>query len=82
MQPPGIPGNSCRAVESALILILGDISVGSIISVTLIDPTAVKVHAPVRTAFYYQITTLGEKAFGDIILWKTREKFGRFLLQL
>jgi uncharacterized hydrophobic protein (TIGR00271 family) len=37
-----------RTVESTLTAILGDISDGSIISVTLLDPTAVKVHATVR----------------------------------
>jgi uncharacterized hydrophobic protein (TIGR00341 family) len=37
-----------RKVESILTTILGDISDGSIISVTLMDPTAVKVHATVR----------------------------------
>jgi uncharacterized hydrophobic protein (TIGR00271 family) len=37
-----------RLVEATLTAILGDISEGSIISVTLIDPTAVKVHATVR----------------------------------
>jgi uncharacterized hydrophobic protein (TIGR00271 family) len=37
-----------RTVEATLTAILGDISEGSIISVTLMDPTAVKVHATVR----------------------------------
>jgi hypothetical protein len=42
------PCNCRRTVESTLTAILGDISEGSIISVTLLDPTTVKVHATVR----------------------------------
>jgi len=37
-----------RTVESTVTAILGDISDGSIISVTLIDPTAVKIHATLK----------------------------------
>ena len=37
-----------RTVEATLTTILGDISEGSIISVTLLDPTAVKIHATVK----------------------------------
>jgi uncharacterized hydrophobic protein (TIGR00341 family) len=37
-----------RLVESTLTAILGDISDGSIINVTLLDPTAVRIHATVR----------------------------------
>lgn len=37
-----------QTVESTLTAILGDISDGSIINVTLLDPTAVKIHAHVK----------------------------------
>lgn len=37
-----------RTVESTVTAILGDISDGSIISVTLIDPTAVRIHATLK----------------------------------
>lgn len=37
-----------RTVESTVTAILGDISDGSIISVTLIDPTVVKIHATLK----------------------------------
>jgi hypothetical protein len=48
VQPPWIPSSSHWMVESTLIAILGDISDGSIINVTLLDPTAVKIHAHVK----------------------------------
>lgn len=37
-----------RTVESTLAAALGAMSLGNIISVTILDPTAVKVHATVR----------------------------------
>jgi hypothetical protein len=67
MQPPCISGSCHQTVESTLTAILGDISEGSIISVTLIDRNAVKVHATVRhEAAEKHLATLARK-IGDEI---------------
>jgi hypothetical protein len=67
VQPPCIPGSSHQTVESTVTAILGDISEGSIISVTLIDPTAVKIHATLKhQAAEKHLATLARNIGGEI----------------